>query len=604
MTDHEDLLRYYNGELEYLRQMGQRFARLYPQQARQLEWSSHGSADPHVERLLESFAFLTGRLQRSLDLEFPQITSGLLGVLYPHLVSPIPSMSIACFSGKNSEGKYQFGGVPRHSELLAQPGGGLNCRFRTCYDAVALPMEVSAGFASRNDYEFLDREARVFGVISLKIAPARGIKVTLAEMQKAVRNRLRFYLNGNTSLVQTVYELLFCHVLKVAVIGEDRAPVFLPSNSIRPVGFALDEEVIPYPTESHPGYRLIQEYFALPEKFLFFDLMNLDSADRPMAGKEVEVLFLLDQAPPPGTYLAPDTFLTGCTPIINLFQTTTDPIRLDHRKSEYRLVADVRRERTMEIHSIQSVSASRDPRFENTTIPPYYSFQHGREASAFWHSRRTFALGDMPGTDIYLSFLDLHFRNSVPPVQTVYAHVLCTNRELARELDEQTELKMEKTPHSARMLMKPTLPASPPLEGPTTWALVSNLALNYLSFSSGRESLQALKEMLRLYSFADRTATLQKVDWIHDMNCRHIAHRMPGDAWRGFCRGTEVSLVFDDNAHLGSGAFLLASVLQRFFGLYASINSFVKMVIRRRSQHDKDELWKEWEPVGGDQKLL
>jgi len=282
-------------------------------------------------------------------------------------------------------------------------------------------------------------------------------------------------------------------------------------------------------------------------------VLVIDSADRPMAGKEVEVLFLLDQAPPPGTYLAPDTFLTGCTPIINLFQTTTDPIRLDHRKSEYRLVADVRRERTTEIHSIQMVSASRDPRLENTIIPPYYSFQHGREASAFWHSRRTFALGDMPGTDVYLSFLDLHFRNSVPPAQTVYAHVLCTNRELARELDERTELKMENAPHSARMLMKPTLPASPPLEGPTTWALVSNLALNYLSFSSGKESLKALKEMLKLYSFADRTATLQKVDWIHDMSCRHIAHRMPGDAWRGFCRGTEVSLVFDDNARLGSG---------------------------------------------------
>src|SRR6267378_1457376 len=299
LNDHEDLLRYYNGELEYLRQMGQRFARLYPRLAGQLELSSNGSADPHVERLLESFAFLTGRLQRSLDLEFPQITAGLLGVLYPHLVSPIPSMSVACFSGKNKEGKYPFGGVPRNSELLAQLGDGLNCRFRTCYDTVALPMEVSAGFASRDDYEFLDREAAVLGVISLKIAPVRGVKVTLAEMKKAARNRLRFYLNGNNSLVQTIYELLFCHVLKIAVVGEDKAATYLSPDSIRPVGFALDEEVIPYPAESHPGYRLIQEYFALPEKFLFFDLMNLDRADRQMAGKEVEILFLLDKAPPP-----------------------------------------------------------------------------------------------------------------------------------------------------------------------------------------------------------------------------------------------------------------------------------------------------------------
>jgi len=248
----------------------------------------------------------------------------------------------------------------------------------------------------------------------LKIAPVRGVKVTLAEIAKGGAQSPAFLFEWQR---QPGADDLRAFVLSCSESRGDRqdnVPVYLPPDSIRPVGFALDEEVIPYPMESHPGYRLIQEYFALPEKFMFFDLMNLDSADRPMAGKEVEVLFLLDQAPPPGTYLAPDTFLTGCTPIINLFQTTTDPIRLDHRKSEYRLVADVRRERTTEIHSIQMVSASRDPRLENTIIPPYYSFQHGREASAFWHSRRTFALGDMPGTDVYLSFLDLHSETASP----------------------------------------------------------------------------------------------------------------------------------------------------------------------------------------------
>src|SRR5258708_39000179 len=183
MTDQEDLLRYYNGELEYLRRMGQRFARLYPRLAGHLELSSHGSADPQVERLLESFAFLTGRLQRSLDLEFPQITAGLLGVLYPHLVSPIPSMSVACFSGKNKEGKYPFGGVPRNSELLAQLGDGLNCRFRTCYDTVPLPMEVSAGLAPPDDYEFLDPQAAGLWVNHFQNAPGPPGQVTLAPMQ-------------------------------------------------------------------------------------------------------------------------------------------------------------------------------------------------------------------------------------------------------------------------------------------------------------------------------------------------------------------------------------------------------------------------------------
>src|SRR5205809_901704 len=89
MTDQEDFLRYYHGELTYLRRMGAIFAERYPKLAGRLELSPHDCADPHIERLLESFAFLTARIQRRLDGEFPEFTSALLGVLYPHLLNSI-----------------------------------------------------------------------------------------------------------------------------------------------------------------------------------------------------------------------------------------------------------------------------------------------------------------------------------------------------------------------------------------------------------------------------------------------------------------------------------------------------------------------------------
>jgi type VI secretion system protein ImpG len=167
----------------------------------------------------------------------------------------------------------------------------------------------------------------------------------------------------------------------------------------------------------------VQEYFALPQKFFFFDLANLE---RHQGTQELDILFLMDRTPQRGLWVDRNTFMLGCTPIINLFQKTTEPIRLDHREHEYRLVADIRRERTTEIHSIRSVSASSNPAEETAVLQPFYSFHHegsGKEPRVFWHSRRLpTGRDDLPGTDLFLSFLDLDFRPDLPPTQTVFAH--------------------------------------------------------------------------------------------------------------------------------------------------------------------------------------
>jgi type VI secretion system protein ImpG len=598
MGHQDDTLRYYQDEIRYLRQMGQSFAAQYPRLAAGLELSPEHCADPQVERLIESFAFLTARIQRRLDAEFPEITSALLGVLYPHLSNPIPPMSVACFDVDPVQGKISTGfEVPKHTKLFCQTPEGLNCYFRTCYPVTLWPLQiVSAGFESKAQFDFLNDAGNVAGLLRVRVAPAPGTKLSELTLDK-----LRFHLNGSSA--GELYELLFCHVRDVFILAGER-PVYLPKDSILPVGFSPEDEVIPYPPYSHPAYRLVQEYFAIREKFLFFDLANLKQCK---SGNELDIVFLLDMAAPKGMVVDKSAIMLGCTPIINLFHKTTDPIRLDHRQSEYRLVPDSRRERTTEIHTIVSVSASSNPAQKDAVLEPFYSFRHrmdGGEPSVFWHSRRLpTGREDLPGTDLLLSFLDLDFKPHLPPMQTVFAHVLCTNRGLALDVPAGAKLQVEEKVPAAfiRCLMKPSPPAYPPLQGTTQWALISNLSLNYLSLSGGTESLEALREILRLYSFSDRPSTFQQVNGIINMACERVVRRVGTDARRAFCQGTEVKLTFDESLYAGSGAFLLACVLQKFFALYASVNSFTQLVIESAQREGE---WKRWPPMAGEQPVL
>jgi len=600
-SQHEELLRYYKNELTYLRRMGGEFAALYPRVATRLELGRDECADPQVERLIESFAFLTARLQRDLDGEFPEITTALLGLLYPQFTAPVPPMAVARFDVDPDQGKLTTGfPVARHTPLFAYTRQGHPCRFRTCYPVTLWPLRVaSAAFEDTGQFDFLDASTNVAAVLRLKLQCVGG---QLSELEL---RRLRFYLNGEPGLTNALYELLFCHVLGVAVLPPDGAPpVRLPADSIRPVGFGPDDDVLPYPRQAHPGYRLLQEYFALPEKYHFFDLDHLDACRR---GDTLDLLFLLDRQPAELLSVDADTFCLGCTPIINLFRKTTEPIRLDHRTAEYRLVPDKRRERTTEVHSILSVSASSHADDETHRFEPFYSYSHGMDGGAhkaFWHARRAESLNpEIAGTEMFLTFLDLDFRPSLPPAQTVYAHTLCTNRELATQLPAGAALQIEEQAplFGISCLTKPTFPVQPPLRGQTLWRLVSHLSLNHLSLSAGGDSLPALREILKLYSFSNRPSTEQQIAGLVSMECRPVVRRAGADAWRGFCRGTEVTLEFDEDMYVGSGAFLLGAVLNRFFALYASINSFTQLRIKSRQ---REGVWKQWPPTVGEKIVL
>ena len=572
----EELLTYFRQELTYLYRMGAEFATRYPGVAERLALGAGDGSDPHVQRLVEAFAFLTGRIRYNLDAEAPEVPAALLEVAAPHLAAPLPSLAIAQLEVDPAQGRLTTGyRVERHAPLFALTEHRITCRFRTCYEVELWPLEVVGAGLER---------ATVHGPALWLRLRADGVGLSTLNLQS-----LRFYLHAEPALAGALYELLFCYGQDVYAVpgtavprqrGAVSLPVStrLPPGALAPVGFGPLEEVLPHAPQVHPAYRLLQEYFAFPSKFHFFEVRQLDLQrlgalftvgqwfERDLAAGETSLrlrrVFRQHGLPleegstvgpaegQPGTWLirdgpaalpayrvraergaltvypadvaeqqqleiwitldseaerligSPDsvlplveagTFRLGCTPVVNLFSRTTDPIRVRSTQSEYELVPDAARLRTTEVHSVSEVRATSSRGSEAVVLAPLYG--PGREAvrsnlKTFWHTRR--APADRPGlsgTTIYLSLTDRELGPGVPDVPAVYAQTLCTNRGLAETLPRGVNLALE-TPaplQGIALLNRPTPQRAPPLRGAALWSLVSTLALNHLSLDTTRE---------------------------------------------------------------------------------------------------------------------
>ncbi len=603
----DDLLVHYERELAYLRHQGADFARLYPKVAARLDFSGGESADPHIERLLESFAFLTARLQRQIDNEFVELPAALLEALYPHLVSPLPSMAIARFDVDAAQARVAGGftipaRTPLYADATGTDGGRLTCRFQTAYAVELWPIAVAgAAVMSPGEFRFLDDSPQVAAVLRLRLA-CLG-QPSLADLAPP---RLRFHIAADATVAGALYELLVNNVRDIAVLpeGANAPSAMLPAAAIRPVGFARDEGLLPYPAQAHLGYRLIQEYFAFPEKFLFFDVDPLPALG---GGRTADLLFLLDTAPQQRMQLEADSVVLGCAPIINLFPKTSEPIAVDQTRLEYPLLPDARFERSTEIHSILKVVAASPYTDDSKVFYPFYSYTHDMmrdRQNAFWIARRQPTMrADLPGTEILISFVDLNLRPTRPAAQTVFAHTLATNRGVAEQIPAGALLSIEiDAPlQSVATLAKPTRQLAPPMRGQTLWRLASHLSLNHLSLVGGEESLIALREILRLYSFAATESSERQIAGVRSLSSRAVVRRMGGEAWRGFCRGIEVMLEFDESLYVGTSAFLLSAVLSRFLALHAAVDSFTQLVARSRQ---REGIWRIWPAMAGEKIVL
>lgn len=605
----DELLPYYEQELTFIRQMAGEFSEKYPKVAGRLMLGPNESDDPHVERLIEAFALLSGRVRHKLDDEFPEITEALLDVLYPHYLRPVPPQAIAQFQLDPAQSAVAAATkVPLGAAIHSKPDDGQVCSFRTCYPVTLWPLRVAAASISAvNRFGSTGEPADASTVIRIEMECLGGLRFDALPIDS-----LRFYLNGESAAVHTLYEFLFLNTLRVSLRSKDgKAKAILPASSLRQVGFTTAEGTLPYSDRSFLGYRLLQEHFSFPEKFFFFDLTGLDRMAKSGLGGSFEILISLKEPERKQRLIAleqsvgKDTFQLGCTPIVNLFERIAEPIRLTQTKTEYRIIPDQHRQASTEIYSVDHVTSAASYLDEPRTYEPFYAVRHSRTDGAlkrFWsaHRRPSFRKNDQ-GTEVYLSLVDLDFNPALPPVEMLSLRVTCTNRDEASRLKltgEYGELQAEGAALlRTRCLRKPTQTLRPPLRGATQWRLISHLSLNHLSIvEKGREALQ---EILALYDFSGDPAIRKQIAGITNVSSRPGVSRVHSETGVAFCRGTDVTIEFDEDEYVGTGVFLLSSVLQRFLGLYCSLNSFSRLTVKT-----KKGALKQWPPLAGEQILL
>ncbi len=613
----DELLGYYERELIFLRRMGAEFAAKYPKIAARLQLDAEKIEDPHVERMIEAFAFLSGRIGLKLDDELPEITESFLNLLYPHYLAPVPSMAITQFTyGSPNDKLTTAQTLERGAKLNSRPVDGTPCNFRTAYEVRLMPfVQESAALESPAPKNSQGKYSECAIRLSFRCYGDSNLHEMKIPETGEPPDSLRFYLDGDPQLVFPLYEMIFNSAVTVEFRPKEAPlsnktmktitnlqlklpdPVIIPAEeAIRPVGFAENEAMLPYTQRSFAGYRLLTEYFAFPYKFLFFDVFGLDRAISAKFGSHFEVLIHLKDIVPPIAPIINETFRLGCTPVVNLFTKLADPIYISQQKYEYQIIPDVHRQSATEIYSVDGVFTS-DPRTNTTReFSPFYSLRHAygeQMEKSFWYAaRRPSQRTDDDGTEMFMSLVDSNFNPRAPAAEVLNVRTTCTNRDLAARLPfggKEGDFEIEGTAllSRARCLTKPTETIRPPQRRAAQWRLISHLNLNFLSLTASENGTpEALQEILHLYNFNDSSVIRKQILGITKIETQKIVRQIGGRIGAGYVRGIETVLTFDEEQFVGSGMYLFACILDRFFGLYSSLNSFNQLVIRTEQRED------------------
>lgn len=590
------LLPYYNDELNAIRKLAGEFADAHPKVAGRLRLSGDAVVDdPHVERLLEGVAFLGARVQHRLDNEFPELTDALLGVLYPHYLAPTPSSAIiqmTCQPDLLAPTRVAAGVM-----LDSEPVRGEACRFRTAYETTLWPVEIETVRLSGLPLAAPVNPLATGAVAVLRIV-LRCVKPEVTFSQLGV-DRLRLFLRAPSSIALPLYELLCAHTVSVAYADGlvDPSPVVVPASAVEPVGFAPQEALLPWPARSFSGFRLLGEYFACPEKFLFLDLTRIDAKTMVASGNRLEVFLYLDRAMPElERALGNDSLALGCTPIVNLFPQHCEPVALTHTETEYRVVPDVRRPAGLEVWRVERVREARPDGTERPWRPFYRLTEHAVDAGVpggFYHQTRRPTPPPLGGTDMFLAPHDPEFDPQRPADAVLSIDALCSNRDLPSDLpfgNGHPRLRaVEGLAAVERIacITAPTASLRPRLQDGGSWRLVSHLSLGHLSISGGEAGADALREVLRLYDLRDTAESRAAIGGLVGVASAPGAARVPGARVGSFCRGLDVTLTFDPRAWQVGGLYLLAAVLDRFLALHATVNAFTRTraVLSGRTGH-------------------
>ena len=607
----ERLLSLYNTELRHLRDMAGEFAREYPKIAGRLAIDRDAKEicpDPYVERLLEGFAWLAARVHLKLDAEFPRFTQALLETVYPHYLSPVPSMAVVRFEIDPQQPALAAGvPIPRGTSLKSNLGKGERtpCVFQTAHDVTLLPLRVlEARYFTRDVQELnLPLELGARAAFRIRLQTTGG-----QTFDKVNLESLTFYTRGADDLAGTIYEQIFARRLGLvlqSVADRGKQLARLPANQVRRVGFSPEQALLPPSPRGFEGYRLVREYFALPQRFLFFQLTGLADAVKRCKGDQLDLIIpLKDQEMSLERRVDASCFELFCTPAINLFSKVLDRISLSEGFYEFQVIPDRNRTTDFEVFELESaIGYGANPGEEREFRPFYLAKDTDAGAGAYYTTNRAPRMltanerlsgkkSSYAGTELFLSLVDANSVPYNPSLRELGVKALCTNRHLPIQMAVgvgRTDFSMglNAPVNSIRCVTGPTLPKPSHTEGRFFWRLISHLSLNYLTLvdsAKGDQGAAGLRDLLQLYIEENDHLGKRQIEGLLTVKSRPVVRRVAAPGPISFARGLEITLTFDEAAFEGTGAFILGAVLEQFFAKYVSLNSFTETVVRTKQR--------------------
>lgn len=592
----KDLLSFYNDELVFFSQMAKLFAEKYPKTAGRLAKDGDAVQDPHIDRMIQSFALLTARVSKRLDSDYSQFTESLLESMYPHYLRPIPSYSIVQFG---SAGKPVRCNAPnmvgRGTILRSEQVQGVACQFRTVYDVSLMPLiVVDAAF-----YPAIQAP----GSMPLPLGVTSAIAIGIESSDEGFTftdgraSPLRLLIDGEPSLCAALIDALLIRSVGAFVqIGSDDPWLPLKRIPLRLAGLDEQEAMIPFTARSHPAFRLLTEYFAYPDKFSFIDIDLSELATRLPPGCQ---RFTLHMALSGGrndsarnqllASLSSRNFLTSCTPVINLFERSGVPLQLTHTRADYPLRADASHCSGYEIHTVKSVRLVREQ--ENgdsgiTEFSPLYGIRHGERTVGkgnYWLTRRDETMAELsPGHEISITLVDSAFDVSGRANVTLSTELTCTNRNLPSLLrygHPAGDLTSDSVPPEipVRLLRKPTASQRFDAGAGAHWRLVSHLALNYSTLTD--VGIPDFHKMLLLYDVADSATIQRQISGIVGLQHGTVRAWVDTLPVPSLMPGIGIRMTIDEQAFVGSSLFVFAQVMERYFALHGQLNCFTQLEI-------------------------
>jgi len=550
--------KYYEEELQNLRQLAVEFSKAHPVTAPML---SGPTMDPDAERLLQGTAFLTGLLHQKIRNEFPKLIDEIIEIIFPHYIRPVPSTSIVLFEPKPNV--LETVTVKEGTVVASNPVDDTSCQFQTCFEMDVHPLRQTAA-----RYEQITGKS-----IQIKLV----MELNGIDLQHWRPKRLCFFLGGTHTQAMDVFMLLN-HSLSRIVIKPTNGgeAITLPRNALKTIGFDIQNPLLSFPVQSFSGYRLLQEYFILPRKFTFMELTGWERWTNRGKGKSFEILFEFDEVSDLSLHITNDTFITNAVPVINLFRHEMDPIIFDHKTEKLKLRPSLEHSEHYQVYDVESVTGYEPGSIAKKEYLPLSLFKGTeKEKHIYQIIRSRSPVNNRP--EVYLSFAYPHDMPE-PKEETLSITLICTNGNLPERL--QLGDICRATFNSPEMLtfrniLPPSFAVEPPSDQDAVWRLISHLSLNYLSLAN-KENLQ---ELLSLYiSPEDRdkarlAANMKRIEGILDLRTEAYDRLFRGRIMRG--QKIEMSVRHDHFAGIGD-LYLFGCVMDRFFSAYSSMNTFTQ----------------------------